>query len=162
MINTNNDLISRKAAIDALKHDAEVLGIEPFDEGYTPFDAIQTLHDLSTLDCPSGSEDVIFGNGKGTDNICACSKYKPSTQLEQPEIQDILDYLDTVLHPILSPDHWNVYAELHDMISMLSFAQPELYKGEEMTFKPGDVIHITGTRKFEPVFDFDDVGEEIE
>lgn len=53
---------------------------------------------------------------------------------EQPEqsseIQDILEYLDTVLHPILSPEHWNVYSELHDMISMLPYAQPEPEKYE--------------------------------
>ena len=50
----------------------------------------------------------------------------PSAQPEQSsEIQDILEYLDTVLHPIISPDHWNVYSELHDMISMLPSAQPE-------------------------------------
>lgn len=48
----------------------------------------------------------------------------PSAQPEQSsEIQDILDYLDTVLHPIVSPENWNVYAELHDMISMLPSAQ---------------------------------------
>ena len=47
------------------------------------------------------------------------------------EIQDILDYLDTVLHPIISPEHWNVYSELHDMISTLPSAQPEIiYCGE--------------------------------
>lgn len=39
------------------------------------------------------------------------------------EIQDILKYLDTVLHPIISPENWNVYSELHDMISMLSSTQ---------------------------------------
>lgn len=33
-------------------------------------------------DCPSKSNDVIFGNGKGNDNICACNKYKSSAQLE--------------------------------------------------------------------------------
>lgn len=44
---------------------------------------------------------------------------------QSSEIQDILEYLDTVLHPIVSPDHWNVYSELHDMISMLPSAQPE-------------------------------------
>lgn len=50
----------------------------------------------------------------------------PSAQPEQSsEIQDILDYLDTVLHPIVSPEHWNVYSELHDMISTLPSAQPE-------------------------------------
>lgn len=47
-----------------------------------------------------------------------------SAQSERPsEVQDILDYLDTVLHPILSPEHWNVYSELYDMISMLPPAE---------------------------------------
>ncbi len=51
----------------------------------------------------------------------------PSAQPEQSlDIQDILEYLDTVLHPIISPDHWSVYSELHDMISMLPSAQPEI------------------------------------
>ena len=55
----------------------------------------------------------------------------PSAQPEQSsEIKDILEYLDTVLHPIISPDHWNVYSELHDMISMLPSAQP--YTEEEI------------------------------
>jgi len=34
-------------------------------------------------DCPSKNDDVIFGNGIGNDNICACNKYKPSAQPEQ-------------------------------------------------------------------------------
>ena len=38
--------------------------------------------DYSYPDCPSGSDDVIFGNGIGNDNICACNKYKPSAQPE--------------------------------------------------------------------------------
>ena len=50
----------------------------------------------------------------------------PSEQSEQSsEIQGILDYLDTVLHPIVSPEHWDVYSELHDMISRLLSAQFE-------------------------------------
>lgn len=48
---------------------------------------------------------------------------EPST-----EIQEILNYLDTTLHPIVSPDNWYVYAELHDMVSMLPSAQPEKVK----------------------------------
>ena len=53
----------------------------------------------------------------------------PFAQPEQSlEIQGILDYLDTVLHPIISPEHWNVYSELYDMISMLPFAQPEIIR----------------------------------
>ena len=51
----------------------------------------------------------------------------PSAQPEQSlYIQDILDYLDTVLHPIVSPEHWDVYSELHDMISTLPSAHPDL------------------------------------
>lgn len=50
----------------------------------------------------------------------------PSAQPEpSTEIQEILNYLYTTLHPIISPDNWNVYAELHDMVSKLPSAQPE-------------------------------------
>lgn len=105
--------------------------------------------DYSYPDCPSKNDDVIFGNGIGNDNICVCNKYKPSAQPEtmyypqvdgitpsvivQPEpsteIQEILNYLDTALHPIVSPDNWNVYVELYDMVSGLSSAQPERKTG---------------------------------
>ena len=27
--------------------------------------------------CPTHDSDVIFGDGKGNDNICACNKYRP-------------------------------------------------------------------------------------
>ena len=37
--------------------------------------------------------------------------------------QEVLDYLDNVLHPIVSPDNWNVYSELHDMIEELPSAE---------------------------------------
>ena len=37
--------------------------------------------------------------------------------------QEILDYLDNVLHPIVSPDNWNVYSELYDMIEKLPSAE---------------------------------------
>ena len=36
-------------------------------------------------ECPSVYTDMIFGNGTGNDNICACSKYLPSAQPEQCE-----------------------------------------------------------------------------
>lgn len=50
----------------------------------------------------------------------------PTVQPEPTqEIQDILDYLDTVLHPIVSPEHWDVYSRLHDMVSSLPSAQPK-------------------------------------
>lgn len=62
-----------------------------------------------------------------TSDVISAIKDTPSAQPEQPsEIQDILNYLDTVLHPIISPEHWNIYSELHDMISMLPSAQPNV------------------------------------
>ena len=33
--------------------------------------------------------------------------------------EELLDYLNSELHPIISPDHWNIYSDLHDMISTL-------------------------------------------
>lgn len=33
--------------------------------------------------------------------------------------QDILDYLDAEVHPLVSPDHYDVYSNLHDMVSEL-------------------------------------------
>lgn len=33
-------------------------------------------------ECPSEKDDVIFGNGIGNDNICACNKYQPTIQPE--------------------------------------------------------------------------------
>ena len=42
-------------------------------------------------DCPCEYNDVIFGNGIGNDNICACNKYKPSTQPEQKISTNVLD-----------------------------------------------------------------------
>ena len=44
----------------------------------------------------------------------------------EQNIRAILEYLNTVLHPIISPEHWNVYSELHDMISALPSAEPDL------------------------------------
>jgi hypothetical protein len=46
-VTADPDMVSRQQVIDALKQDAKVLGIEPYDQGYTPFDAIITVHDIS-------------------------------------------------------------------------------------------------------------------
>lgn len=71
----------------------------------------------------------------------------PSAQPEQPsEKQDILEYLDTVLHPIVSPDHWNVYSELHDMISMLPPTQPEIIHCCDCIYYDPEHIEKNGVR----------------
>lgn len=92
----NDDTISRQAAIDALE---------------------------GKLDKTAKGDIGSFYNTIIRQDI-ECIKQLPSAQPERPfEIQDILDYLDTVLHPIISPEYWNVYSELHDMISTLPSAE---------------------------------------
>ena len=64
----------------------------------------------------------------------------PSAQPEPTqEMQDILDYLNTVLHPIVSPEHWDVYSRLHDMVSSLPSAQPEHPKGHWIVWGGMDI-----------------------
>lgn len=90
-----NDLISRQAAIDAI-------------------DRAKTVS--------SENNEIFVAKINAQMNI----EQLPSAHPEPTtEIQEILNYLDTTLHPIVSPNNWNVYAELHDMVSKLSSAQPE-------------------------------------
>ena len=86
----SDDLISRQAAIDEWKNDFK---------GYV--NALDILRD-------------------DYNGIMEYIDELPSAQPEpSTEIQEILNYLDTTLHPIVSPDNWNVYSELHDMVSKL-------------------------------------------
>lgn len=99
-----DDLISRQAAIDALdvlcqEHRYKIPGKS---ETYSEYNE-------AWQDALDRAEGLIF-------NL-------PSAQ--PTNIQDILEYLDTVLHPIVSPEHWDIYSELYDMISVLPSAQPE-------------------------------------
>ena len=110
-----SDSISRQGAIDLVRDvcDAIMSGCESW---YDP-----------------ETEDEVYKDIREVDAILKCNKEirialrnMPSAHPEQSfEIRDILDYLDTVLHPIISPEHWNVYSELHDMISGLPSAQFE-------------------------------------
>ena len=96
-----DDLISRQAAIDAM-------GERPL--AWT-------------------GEDYELGCRNQYDTDRLAIETVPSAQPELCEsIEDILKYLDDVLHPIVSQEHWNVYSELHDMISSLPSAQPKTGK----------------------------------
>lgn len=53
------------------------------------------------------------------------------------KIANILQYLDEQLHPIISPEHWNVYSELHDMISGLSMESKWTLCSTELPKKTG-------------------------
>lgn len=40
-------------------------------------------------------------------------------------VQEILGYLDNIIHPIVSPDKWYVYSGLYDLVLELLFEEPE-------------------------------------
>ena len=86
-----------------------------------------TIYRQGAVEALKNAEPLVrdFGYYKVIETI----RLLPSAQQERPsEIQDILNYLDTVLHPIISPEHWNVYSELHDMISTLPSAELEIIR----------------------------------
>ena len=105
-----DDLISRQAAIDAIK----VLPKWPDAVSAVCLDyadVMSVLHDIEKLPsaqlkrkipnnkvhlcnscqhtyvtCPSHGADAVFGDGTGNDNICACSQYLPiAAQPERPK-----------------------------------------------------------------------------
>lgn len=144
--NMLNDLISRKAAVNALwkalyeyenKTEKQFLESEDLDiyDWMVHRIFVQNMSDIdrrTILDLPSAERLEVQSSGceywDSESNFC--SLYRPSAKSEIPfEIQDILDYLDAVLHPIISPEHWNVYSELYDMISTLPSAETERKTG---------------------------------
>lgn len=62
--------------------------------------------------CPSGSKDVIFGNGNGNDNICACNKYKPSAQSEPLHI-NLNEWVKVKLTDLGKEIYYHQYDELN-------------------------------------------------
>lgn len=46
--------------------------------------------------CPSYGNDVIFGDGKGYDNICACNKYLPKSVQPEITLESVIDYLRSI------------------------------------------------------------------
>lgn len=57
--------------------------------------------------------------------------------------QEILDYLDDVLYPIVSPDNWNIYSELHDMVEELPSAEPQWILCSERMPEDGERVLAT-------------------
>lgn len=108
-----NDIISRQAVLNLL-----VRCSVPENGGSLLYQGIKQLPSAERLEVQS-SECEYWD-----DESNFCTLYRLSAKSEPPfKIQDILDYLDTVLYPIISPEHWNVYSELHDMISTLPSAE---------------------------------------
>lgn len=100
------DLIDRQAAIELVGD--LVKGI---------------LSDSATISMKM-SPDYLFENlYKPIRQMPSAQPEPKSYRMDEVEIQDILQYIDKHLHPIISPEHWNVYSELRDMISGLSIEQ---------------------------------------
>lgn len=111
-----SDLISRAAAIDAL-------GEEPLvwheDDAGEVAERNQWRRDVAAIKAlPSAQpgEDIRAMCGE-------CDAWNRYKNYPQPgwttDVNDILAYLDGVVHPIVSPENWNVYSELYDMVSGL-------------------------------------------
>lgn len=90
-----SDLIERQAAIDTIMNTDETCYIywkTYYKDLIEALPSAQpTLNNQINLcdscrytypDCPAGKDDILFGNGKGGDNICACGKYEVSGQTE--------------------------------------------------------------------------------
>lgn len=84
-----DDCISRQAAIDSIMEEpSEARYPVYYAEKIRQLPPAQSENQVHLCDscrhvypeCPSGKDDVIFGNGKGNDNICACNQYEPSMQ----------------------------------------------------------------------------------
>ena len=89
-----DDVISRQAVIELIQ--GSICDLEYSGENRELCNKVRALQpaqpdnqtnlcdscDYLYPDCPSKNDDVIFGNGIGNDNICACNKYKPSVQPE--------------------------------------------------------------------------------
>ena len=131
-----------KMGIDALQSNApNALSALDCVDRQAAVDAIRAKDDYSNVA-------VAIGLGKAMTAVCEL----PSVQPEQSsEIQDILEYLDTVLHPIISPDYWNVYSELHDMISMLPSAQPEIIRCKDCKYCDSYIAEITSDGNMERI-----------
>lgn len=58
-------------------------------------------------ECPSMYNDMIFGNGRGNDNICACSKYLPPAQLKWISVEEKLpDEHDSIFKRFYGTNKW--------------------------------------------------------
>ena len=86
-------------------------------------DVIDALHGLAhRFEDP---EDWCILEGEAEFVVSKLPSAEPETSAD---IQIILDYLDNVLHPLVSPDHWEAYSMLHDMVSVLQPAQSEIIR----------------------------------
>lgn len=129
----DNSLIKHQAAIDAWRADfkgyVDCLDL-PRDDYNGIMEYINEAPSAQTEITLESAIDYLHKIGWMQEHdriLTESAQPEPST-----EIQEILNYLDTELHPIVSPDNWNVYAELHDMVSKLPSAQPDIKQAAKL------------------------------
>ena len=84
----------------------------------TSEEAIELLVNATYSDEWQGNEQLTKAN-------LMAIKALQTEAVQDEAVQEILGYLDNVLHPIVSPDNWYVYSDLYDMIVELPFEEPE-------------------------------------
>ena len=94
-------------------------GIAEMEKGkqMTREEAINTLGNFKR--CISGGGVTDRKANKAIDMAIEALKAEAVQDEAAMTKQEILGYLDDVLHPIVSPDNWYVYSDLHDMIGEL-------------------------------------------
>ncbi len=64
----------------------------------------------------SGNNDVVKAMTAWKEYIAALPSAQPRWITD---VNNILAYLDGMVHPLISPENWNVYSDLYDMVSGL-------------------------------------------
>ena len=128
------DLISRIAVYDRVDRIVNVNHLDPELVWFTPIGVKELIAELPSAqpenqvhlcdscrhvfpECPSEEDDVIYGNGKGNDNICACNKYEPSAQPEIIRCKDCNHHSGSYCHykysygAYVRDDHYCGWAE---------------------------------------------------
>lgn len=96
-----DDLISKTAAIDAVEE-------------------IPWYHQNKNGEMVQGANSAEHQAWYKAEDIYAAIEALPSAQPGwTKDVNDILAYLNGVVHPLVSPENWNVYSELYDMVSGL-------------------------------------------
>ena len=130
-------------------------------------------------ECPSEKDDVIFGNGIGNDNICACNKYQPTVQpvATDTNVGDTISR-QAALEKVRTMQTYKLFvgddmilidkADVQTELMMLPSVQPERKNGKwlpdnnsvyEMRFicsecKESEVVPTIGFTKYKPIWDF--------
>lgn len=124
-----DDLISRQALMKEFSDFVRASNNSDFARTPTWNDAVSLVESMPSAQ-PERTDCTECEDYDSERHYCPkyCEVIQKTLEESQPEIDEILNYLDTELHPLVSPERWDVYATLYDMISLLH-KQPERETG---------------------------------